>query len=73
MKTNISMNHTRYFRIALIFPAVAALWLATSSTADAKVKQNYRTGFVTIAQQAYNSESRGYDRPWPFGPESTQQ
>jgi hypothetical protein len=73
MKANLIRNHTRYFRMALIFLAVAALWLPSCSTVDPKVKHNYETGFVTIAPQAYNSESRSYDRPWPFGPESTQQ
>jgi hypothetical protein len=73
MKANLIRNNTRYFRMALILPAVATLWLASCSTVDAKVKHNYRTGFVTIAPRAYNSESRGYDRPWPFGSESTQQ
>jgi hypothetical protein len=28
---------------------------------------------VTIGSRAYNSESRDFDRPWPFGPESDQQ
>jgi hypothetical protein len=25
---------------------------------------------VTIGPRDYNSETRGFDRPWPFGPES---
>jgi len=28
---------------------------------------------VTIGPRTYNSETRGFDRPWPFGPESDQQ
>jgi hypothetical protein len=27
-------------------------------------------GNVTIGPRVYNSETRGFDRPWPFGPES---
>jgi len=27
----------------------------------------------TIWSRAYNSESKSFDRPWPFGPESNQQ
>lgn len=79
MKANVILNRTRYFRMVLILPAIAVLGLSSSSTADAAVKHNaaakhnYRTGFVTIGSGTYNSESRGYDRPWPFGPESTQQ
>jgi hypothetical protein len=73
MKSNIILNRTRYFRVALILPAIAVLGFSSCSTADATVKHNYRTTFITIAPGTYNSESRGYDRPWPFGPESTQQ
>jgi hypothetical protein len=25
---------------------------------------------VTIGLRSYNPETRGFDRPWPFGPES---
>jgi hypothetical protein len=25
---------------------------------------------VTIGSRTYNPETRGFDRPWPFGPES---
>jgi hypothetical protein len=28
---------------------------------------------VTIGPTSYNSETRGFDRPWPFGPESNPQ
>ena len=46
---------------------------ATScSTADPSVRHN-TAAYVEIAPRAYNPESRGFDRPWPFGPESTQQ
>ena len=73
MKANMIRTHARYFRMALILPVVAALSLATSFTADAKVKHHNRTASVTIGAQAYNSEGHSFDRPWPFGPESTQQ
>lgn len=29
--------------------------------------------YVQIQPRAYNSESRSFDRPWPFGPESSVQ
>jgi YHS domain-containing protein len=38
---------------------------ANISTAD--------KNWLTLGPATYNSESRGFDEPWPFGPESTQQ
>jgi len=40
--------------------------------ADGTVRHNHRGGHVQIAARTYNSESRSVDRPWPFGPESSQ-
>ena len=73
MSGNIILNTNTYLRLALIAPAIALLGLTGCSTADGTGGHNYTGGYVQIAPRAYNSESRSFDRPWPFGPESTQQ
>ena len=73
MRTNISLNTNTYLQLALIVPAIALLGLTGCSAADGTVRHNYIGGYVQIAPRAYNSEGRSFDRPWPFGPESTQQ
>jgi len=72
MRANIIRNHTHYLRLSLILPAIALLGLAGCSTADPPAGHN-STAYIVIAPPAYNSEGRDFDRPWPFGPESTQQ
>jgi hypothetical protein len=62
-----------YLRLLLIAPAIALLEPTTCSSADATARHNYRGGYADIRPRAYNPESRGHDRPWPFGPESSQQ
>jgi hypothetical protein len=72
MKTYITLDPNNYLRLTLIVPAVALLGLASCSTIDPPVRHN-TAAYLKIAGPAYNSESRGFDRPWPFGPESSQQ
>jgi hypothetical protein len=72
MKTNITLDPNNYLRLTLIVPAIALLGLTSCSTADSPVRHN-TAAYLEIAPPAYNSESPGFDRPWPFGPESTQQ
>jgi hypothetical protein len=67
------MNTDTYLKLLLIVPAVALLGLTGFSTANQARRHNYPNGYVQIAARAYNSESRSFDRPWPFGPESSQQ
>jgi hypothetical protein len=73
MRENISLNNNTYLQFVLIVPAIALLGLTGCSTAEGTVRHNYTGGYAQIAPRAYNSESRSFDRPWPFGPESTQQ
>jgi hypothetical protein len=73
MTINKCLNTNNCLRLLLIAPAIALLGLTACSTVDGTAKQNYKGGYVDIPPGAYNPESRGYDRPWPFGPESTQQ
>jgi hypothetical protein len=62
-----------YLRLVLTTPVIALLGLTACSSADGTARHHYRGGYADIPPRAFNSESRGYDRPWPFGPESTQQ
>ena len=73
MKTNIILDTNTYLRLALIVPAIALMGITRCSTADPIVKDNYAGSNVTISPRTYNTEGRSFDRPWPFGPESTQQ
>jgi hypothetical protein len=43
------------------------------STFDASPQQNRTAGYVDVGPQTYNTESRNFERQWPFGPESDQQ
>lgn len=73
MKENKCFNTNTYLRLLLIAPAIALLGLTACSTAGGTAKSNNNGSYADIPKRAYNSESRGFDRPWPFGPESTQQ
>ena len=66
-------NTNTSFRLLLTTPIIALLGLTACSSTGGTARHNYRGGYADIPPRAYNSESRGYDRPWPFGPESAQQ
>jgi hypothetical protein len=69
MRANIIINSDTYFQLSLIVPAIALLGLTVCSTVDGTGRHNYTGGYAQIAPRAYNSESRSFDRPRPFGPE----
>ena len=73
MTTNISLNKNTYLSFLVIVPAIALLGMTGCSTSGGTVGPNFTGGYVQIAPSAYNPESRSFDRPWPYGPESTQQ
>jgi hypothetical protein len=73
MQTNITLNSDTYLRLLLMVPAIGLLGLTGCSTADETVLQNHTGGHLEIAARTYDSESRSFDRPWPYGPESTEQ
>jgi hypothetical protein len=73
MPTNIILNSDTYLRLLLIVSVVGLLGLTGCSTTDRTVGQTRTGGNVQILARTYNSESRDFDRPWPFGPESSQQ
>jgi hypothetical protein len=60
--------------LVLLSIASVAPFLATGcSTAHSTTKQGRKGGYVQIEPRRYNPETRGFDRPWPFGPESDAQ
>jgi hypothetical protein len=73
MKEKRSFYPNTYRRLGLLVPAIVLLGLTACSTAGGTARRNYKGGYADIPPRAYNSESRSFDRPWPFGPESTQQ
>jgi hypothetical protein len=73
MKINSIFDTNTYLRLTLMVPAIALMGITGCSTADPTAEHNYTHTYVTISSCAYNTESRGFDRPWPFGPESNQQ
>jgi hypothetical protein len=73
MKTKIVLSTNKYLRPLLVVLAVALQGLMGCSTPDGTARQNHEGSNVQLAGRTYNSESRGFDRPWPFGPESSQQ
>jgi hypothetical protein len=73
MRTHLILNSKVYLRLVLIVPAISLLGLTNYAMAGGKVRHNYPTNYLRIGTAVYNSESHGFDRPWPFGPESSQQ
>jgi hypothetical protein len=73
MKEKKSFHPKTYRRLVLLVPGIVLLGLTACSTAGGTARHNYKGGYADIRPLAYNPESRGFDRPWPFGPESTQQ
>jgi hypothetical protein len=40
---------------------------------SSSVRKHQTSDYITIGSRTYNPESRSFERPWPFGPESSQQ
>jgi hypothetical protein len=84
MKTQKSIQTDSNRRLLLIVPVFFSMALAACSDLagrpgmhqavnlqSAVIGGTQTTGDnVTIGPRVYNSETRGFDRPWPFGPES---
>ena len=73
MRTNLILNRKTYLQFLLITPAIALLGIASCAMAQGRVRPSHTNSYLHIGGSSYNSESHGFDRPWPFGPESTQQ
>jgi hypothetical protein len=72
MKTYITLDPNNYLRLSLIVPPIALLGLPRRSTAAPTVRHQ-TAAYREVAPPADNSESRGFDRLWAFGPQFTQQ
>jgi hypothetical protein len=86
MKTQRS-THTNFTRgLALVVPVIFSMAFAACSdvagTTGAHQGVNLQSAVighvgtgdsVTIGPATYNAEARSFDRPWPFGPESSAQ
>lgn len=73
MRTYITLNSKTYLQLLLLVPAVALQGFASCSTTDgAERLGELRTSHgVTIGPRAYNPYTQSFEKPWPFGPEST--
>jgi hypothetical protein len=66
------MNRHVYL-LSILIASVVPLLGTGCSTTHGTTQQGGSAGYVQIEHRRYNSETRGFDRPWPFGPESEQQ
>ena len=86
MKTRKSIHTNSIRRLLFMVPVLCSLTFAGCSdfggTAGTRTTVNLQNGAVgegqtgdnlTIGPSTYNSETRSFDRPWPFGPESNAQ
>jgi len=86
MKTHELIYGQAIRRMLLMVPVICTMGFAAYSDAagtagthatvnlqTAAVREPRTGGNVTIGPRTYNSEARGFDRPWPFGPESNPQ
>jgi hypothetical protein len=86
MKTQNSIPTNANRRLLLMVPVICSLAFAacsdlagTPGTHQTVNLQSALAGgpqagdYVTIGSRTYNPETRGFDRPWPFGPESDAQ
>jgi hypothetical protein len=48
---------------------ISVLSIAGCTTAGGEAMHRKSSNYVEIQPREYNLETRGFDRPWPFGPE----
>ena len=86
MKTQKSIHTNFIRRLPFMVPVICSLAFAACSdvagTAGTHATVNLQSAAagerqtgdnVTIGRRTYNSETRSFERPWPFGPESNPQ
>jgi hypothetical protein len=87
MKTQKSIHPNSIRRLLLIVPVICSMAFAacadlpgtagtmrpTVNFQSAAVGEHQTGDNVTIGPRAYNSETRSFDSPWPFGPQSNPQ
>jgi hypothetical protein len=83
MKNQKSIHPNSKRRLRLMVPLIFSMAFAACSDVagtpgmhqavnlqSAVIGKPQTSDNVTIGPRTYNSETRGFDRPWPFGPES---
>jgi hypothetical protein len=83
MKIQKPLRTNANLRLLLLVPVIYSMALAACSDLaptpqthqafnlqSAVIRDPRTDDHVTIAPRTYNLETRGFDRPWPFGPES---
>jgi hypothetical protein len=86
MKTQKLIHANSIRRLPFMVPVICSLAFAACSdvagTAGTHATVNLQSAAVgerqtgdnvTIGPRTYNSETRSFERPWPFGPESNPQ
>jgi hypothetical protein len=86
MKSQKSIHNNTGLRLLSMVPLICSLAFAacsdlgsrpgTSASVNlqsAAVGERQSGDNVTIGPRTYNSESKSFERPWPFGPESNPQ
>jgi hypothetical protein len=87
MKTQQSVGANSTRQLLLIVPVICSMAFAACSDMAGTAGGTHATvnltsaaagtrqtgDNVTIGPTTYNSETRSFDSPWPFGPESNQQ
>jgi hypothetical protein len=73
MKNQLPINKKSYLQLLVLVPAIGLLGLTACSSIDGTAGKSQTGNYLTIGASTYNSESHGFERPWPFGPESSQQ
>ena len=62
-----------YLRPMLFISAICILGFTGCAATSDKVEHVRSREYLTIPSREYNPETNGFERPWPFGPESNQQ
>jgi hypothetical protein len=86
MKTQKSIHDNSIRRLLLMVPVTCSMAFAACSDVagtpgthqavnmqSAVVRRPQTGDNITIGPRNYNAETRSFDRPWPFGPESDAQ
>jgi hypothetical protein len=86
MKNQKSIYGDSIARLGLMIPVICLMAITACTSVADRAQTRWPVTFqravvggpqssdnVTIGSRTYNSESRGFDRPWPFGPNSSPQ
>jgi hypothetical protein len=63
------MNKLVRICLAAATLGISVLSFAGCSTTGGEAMQRKSTNYVQIQPRTFNLETKGFDRPWPFGPE----